>query len=339
MVFLVVIAAFVAAAALCALLIPSFRRVFLVVPGARSSHSTATPQGGGLVVVPVALAVAGAAQFGAGGRPDALAWSLSAAMLALMALGAWDDRAPLNPLLRLAVQAGAAGLALAAAPVDVAGWLAILPPLLVWGCALIGMLWFINLTNFMDGVDLMSVAQFVPAFATVYLLVAGLAGPAQWVGLLCLAAAGALLGFAMLNRPEARLFLGDSGSLPLGVLGATAALVVCGSRGPVVALLPFLYYFADATLTLARRILAGEKFWHAHRDHFYQRARRRGLSTWRIIRRVAACNFVLCALAVLIAGRSAAIQIGALALGVAAVALLMRDLVRERTDKPASSHR
>jgi len=328
--FSVVTAAFVAAAVLCALLIPSFRRLFLAVPGARSSHSTATPQGGGLVVVPVALAVAAAALFGAGAQPDAFAWGLTAAMLALMLLGAWDDRASLNPLFRLVVQAGAAGLALAAAPLDIAGRLAILPPLLVWGGALIGMLWFINLTNFMDGIDLMSVAQFVPAFGTVYLLVAGLAGPTQWIGLLCLATAGALLGFAVLNKPPARLFLGDSGSLPLGVLGATAALIVAVSRGPVVALLPFLYYFADASLTLGRRILVGEKFWQAHREHFYQRATRRGLSTWRVIARVAACNILLCAIALLIAGRPPGAQFAALALGVAAVALLMRDLVRER---------
>ncbi len=330
MAFSVVIAAFVAAAALCALLIPSFRRLFLVVPGARSSHSRATPQGGGLVVVPVALAAAFAARIAAGGRPDAFAWALGAAMLVLMALGAWDDRAPLPPLLRLAVQAGAAGLALAAAPVDVPSQLAILPPLVVWAGALIGILWFINLTNFMDGIDLMSVAQFVPAFATVFLLGTQVSGPAPWMGLLCLAMAGALLGFALLNRPEARLFLGDSGSLPLGVLGATAALVVCDAHGPVVALLPFLYYVADATLTLMRRILAGEKFWQAHRDHFYQRARRRGLSTWRVIARVAACNVLLCAAALLVAGRPPTAQMAALAFGAAVVALLMRDLVRER---------
>ncbi len=326
----IVIVAFVAAAALCALLIPSFRQVFLAVPGARSSHAMATPQGGGVVVVPVALALAFAASFALGARPDAFAWSVTAAMLGLMLVGARDDRASLNPLLRLALQAGAAGLALAAAPFDIAGWLAALPPPLVWGCALIGMLWFINLTNFMDGIDLMSVAQFVPALATLYWLTPGSAGPGQWIGLLCLSTAGALLGFALLNRPQARLFLGDSGSLPLGLLGASAALAVAAAHGPVVALLPFLYYVADATLTLARRVLAGEKFWQAHREHFYQRATRRGLSTWRVIARVAACNMLLCAIAALIAGRAPAAQLAGLAAGAAAVALLMRDLVRER---------
>jgi UDP-N-acetylmuramyl pentapeptide phosphotransferase/UDP-N-acetylglucosamine-1-phosphate transferase len=326
--FVVLIAAFAVAAVLCALLLPLFRRAFLVIPAARSSHSKATPQGGGLVVVPVALAVAFVVSFAIpGARPDAFAWSLTAALLALMLLGGWDDLTPLNPLFRLVVQAAAVGLALAASPVVLTGLIAIPPPVLVWPCLLIGALWFVNLTNFMDGLDWMSVVQFAPALATAYWL---LAGPAQWISVLCLATAGALIGFALLNKPPARLFLGDSGSLPLGLLGAIAILMVAASRGAVVALLPFLYYVADATLTLARRILAGEKFWHAHRDHFYQQATVRGLSTWQVIARVGACNILLCAIALAAAGRPAAVQLAALALGVALVALLLRNLVRER---------
>ena len=331
MAILVLIASFAAAFALCASLMPFFRRAFLVTPGARSSHVRATPQGGGLVAIPVAVLVACATlAFAAGVRPDAFAYSLIAALLLLMALGGWDDMASLNPGFRLLVQAGAAALALAATPLDFIGQVPVLAPVIVSGCVLIGMLWFINLTNFMDGIDLMSVTQFVPAFATVYLLLRELAGPAQWVGALCLASAGALSGFALLNRPQARLFLGDSGSLPLGLLGAIAVLVVAAAHGVVAALLPFLYYLADASLTLARRILAGEKFWQAHRDHFYQRATRLGLSTWRVIARVAICNILLCALALLIAGRSPGLQIAALASGVAVVAFLMSDLVRKR---------
>ena len=326
----IVIVALIAAAALCALLLRSFRQIFLVAPGARSSHVNATPQGGGLVVVPVALVLAFAASIAGGARPDAFAWSLTGAMLALMLVGAWDDRAPLTPLVRLAVQAAAAALALAASPLDLVGWLAALPAPLAWGGAYIGTLWFINLTNFMDGLDLMTVAQFVPALATLCWLAAAPDGPAPWIGLLCLSTAGALLGFALLNKPPARLFLGDSGSLPLGLLGASAALVVAASRGPFVALLPFLYYFADATLTLARRVFAGQKFWQAHREHFYQRATRRGLSSPRVVARVAACNILLCALAVLIAGQRAPLQLAGLALGVAAVVALMGDLTRER---------
>jgi UDP-N-acetylmuramyl pentapeptide phosphotransferase/UDP-N-acetylglucosamine-1-phosphate transferase len=327
---LVLVASCVAAAVLCALLIPFFRAAFLATPGARSSHATATPQGGGLVVIPVAIAAAFALAESGELKPDPFAWCLIAALLLLMAVGAWDDRASLNPGLRLVVQFGAAALALGATPYDFGGLTGPLPPLLVAGCLLVGMTYFINLTNFMDGIDLMSVTQFAPAFATIYLLLMGYAGPAQWVGPFCLAGAGALLGFALLNKPRARLFLGDAGSLPLGLLGATALLVAGGARGPAAAILPFLYYIADASLTLARRILAGERFWQAHRDHFYQRAIRRGLSTWQVIARVGACNVFLCIVALLVAGRPLSTQVMALALGVASVAFMMRDLVRER---------
>ena len=206
----ILIAAFAPAAILCASLIPLFRRLFLVVPGARSSHVQATPQGGGLVVVPVAILVAFGALAGAQGvTPDRFGWSLAAGLALLAALGARDDLRPLGAAFRLLVQGAAAALALAATPRDFAALLWFVPAPLVVAAALIGMLWLINLTNFMDGIDLMTVSQFVPAFATVYRLLAGLAGPPQWVGALCLAFAGALAGFALLNRPRARLFLGD----------------------------------------------------------------------------------------------------------------------------------
>jgi UDP-N-acetylmuramyl pentapeptide phosphotransferase/UDP-N-acetylglucosamine-1-phosphate transferase len=328
---LVLIASFSVSFALCWLLIPIFRRVLLAIPDARSSHVQATPQGGGLVVIPIAVLIAFASLVElAGARPDAFAWSLGAAMAILMALGFWDDWAPLNPGFRLLIQAGAAALALAATPLEWTGRYGVFAPITVSACLLIGMLWFINLTNFMDGIDLMSVTQFVPAFATVYWLLAGVTGPAQWVGLTCLAGAGALLGFALLNKPRARLFLGDSGSLPLGLLGVVAILVVGGAHGIAVALLPFLYYLADATLTLARRALAGKKIWHAHREHFYQRAMQRGLSNWQVVARVALCNILLCALALLIAAHSPVAQWGAFALGVVAVAVLMSNLVSKR---------
>lgn len=331
MAVLIVIASFALALILCASLLPFFRRALLVTPGARSSHVKATPQGGGVVVVPVAIVVGLAALVSAlGVAPDLRTWELIGALALLLALGAWDDLKPLNPAFRLVIQAAAAALALSATPGGQSDSLAFLPPLLAWACFFVATLWFINLTNFMDGIDLMSVSEFAPAFVTVYLLLSSSWGAAQLIGVLCLACAGALLGFAVLNKPHARLFLGDAGSLPLGLLGAVALLTVWGADGPVAALLPFLYYLADATLTLARRVLAGEKFWHAHRDHFYQRANRGGLTVWQVIARVLACNILLCALALLVAGRPFSAQALALALGVAAVAVLMGDMIRKR---------
>ena len=190
---------------------------------------------------------------------------------------------------------------------------------------MIGVLWFVNLTNFMDGIDLISVAEFVPAFAAIAWLLPGDSA----TGLVCLAFTGALIGFATLNRPPARLFLGDSGSLPLGLLGAAGALVVAGEHGIIVAALPFAYYAADATLTLARRALAGEKVWEAHKQHFYQRARQR-LRVSQIVLRIGACNVLLCGAALLVANQGVAAHYAAVVFGVCVVALLLRDLGRKR---------
>jgi UDP-N-acetylmuramyl pentapeptide phosphotransferase/UDP-N-acetylglucosamine-1-phosphate transferase len=324
---------FIATALLCAAALPLLRRIFLVAPGARSSHVQPTPQGGGLIVVPVALLAAWSALLAAGWRAHRFEWSLLAALIALTALGCADDLKGLSARLRLAVQAAAAGLVLAtlpAAPLTILEWA---PPVLAGIILLVGALWFVNLTNFMDGLDLMSVAQFVPAFVTIFVLFLvdpGKPGASPIVAFSCVAFAGALGGFALLNRPPARLFLGDSGSLPLGLLGASAALFAAGQYGIIVAGLPFLYYCADATLTLARRGLAGEKVWEAHKQHFYQRALQRGLSVRQIIARVAACNVALCVAALIARDAAAGPHLAALAVGIVVVGLLLRDLARER---------
>ena len=323
--FVVFGAALVGTALLCRAALPALRRAFLVTPVARSSHVEATPQGGGLIVAPLALAVAWAALLASGWPPERFDASLTLALLALALLGCWDDLVGLSARFRLVAQAGAVGLAMATLPAasqPVLGWL---PPFVAALILAVGVLWFVNLANFMDGIDLISVAQFVPAFATIAWLLPGDSA----TGLVCLAFAGALVGFATLNRPPARLFLGDSGSLPLGLLGAAGALVVAGERGIIVAALPFAYYAADATLTLARRALAGEKVWEPHRQHFYQQALRR-LTVGQIILRIGACNLLLCAAALLVAGRGVGAHQAAAAFGLAIVALVLRDLGRER---------
>ena len=323
-------AAFTGSALFCRVSLPLLRDLFLVTPGARSSHVRATPQGGGLIVAPLALAIAWVALLSIGWRPQVFDWRLLAALLALTALGCWDDLRGLSARFRLLIQAGAAALVLMTLPSQPLLIVACLPPFLAFSVLLIGVLWFVNLTNFMDGIDLISVTQFVPAFLTIALLEAlghEAVGPLS-MATLCLTFAGALLGFATLNRPPARLFLGDSGSLPLGLLGATGALLVAGQYGVIVAGLPFLYYCADATLTLARRALAGEKVWEAHKQHFYQRALQRGLTVPQIIQRIGVCNVALCAASLLVVNASPAAHYAALAFGIVVVGALLRSLAR-----------
>src|SRR5262249_40073059 len=135
--------------------------------------------------------------------------------------------------------------------------------------ALLGVaaLWFINLVNFMDGIDWMTVAEVVPvACGLVAIGWLGALSPGGANSWLCLL--GAMLGFAPFNRPVARLFLGDVGTLPIGLMMAWLLILLAGSGHIAAALLLPLYYLADATLTLTRRLIAGERVWQAHRTHF-----------------------------------------------------------------------
>ena len=116
--------------------------------------------------------------------------------------------------------------------------------------------------------------------------------------LVALALCGGLIGFAPFNRPVARIFLGDVGSLPIGLIFAWMLVLVAGSGHLAAAVILPMYYLADATLTLLRRIKNREPFWQAHRTHYYQLAIDRGYSVPEIVARVFIVNVALVALAV-----------------------------------------
>jgi UDP-N-acetylmuramyl pentapeptide phosphotransferase/UDP-N-acetylglucosamine-1-phosphate transferase len=106
-----------------------------------------------------------------------------------------------------------------------------------------------------------------------------------------------MIGFAYFNRPVAKLFLGDVGSLPIGLLLGWLLTALAGNGGRAAAILLPLYYLADGTITLFRRLMNGEKVWHAHRSHFYQRATDRGFTVTGVVGRVFIVNLILAALA------------------------------------------
>jgi UDP-N-acetylmuramyl pentapeptide phosphotransferase/UDP-N-acetylglucosamine-1-phosphate transferase len=193
----------------------------------------------------------------------------------------------------------------------------------------VAMLWFINLFNFMDGIDWMTAAETVPV--TAGLVVIGSLGalpPSETI--IAIALCGAVVGFAPLNRPVAKLFLGDVGSLAIGLLVGWLLLSVAGRGHIAAALLLPLYYVADATLTLLRRIARREPIWLAHRTHFYQRATA-GLTVMAIVGRVFAVNIVLAALALTtIFFVTNAVQFGALTIGAAVVAGLLWSFTQDQ---------
>jgi UDP-N-acetylmuramyl pentapeptide phosphotransferase/UDP-N-acetylglucosamine-1-phosphate transferase len=133
-----------------------------------------------------------------------------------------------------------------------------------------------------------------------------------------------MIGFAFFNRPVAKLFLGDVGSLPIGLLLGWLLLQLAGSGARAAAILLPLYYLADSTITLLRRAIKGESIWQAHRSHFYQRATDRGFKVSGVVLSVFITNAILATLALAtVIGPSPLVDVAASAAGAVLVALLL----------------
>jgi UDP-N-acetylmuramyl pentapeptide phosphotransferase/UDP-N-acetylglucosamine-1-phosphate transferase len=239
-------------------------RLPLDMPNERSLHSVPVPKIGGLALVP-AVGCAWALV------PEALGWAVWTAAGALFLLSWIDDVANLSAPLRLAVHLAAAALAAFALLGPEADWSTVL-------IAILAIAWMTNLFNFMDGADGLAGGMALFGFGA-YAWAAWGAGNVQFAiaAAAVAAAAGAFLWF---NFPPARVFLGDAGSIPLGFTAAAMGLHgwhtnLWPAWFPLVVFSPFV---VDATVTLARRSLRGERIWQAHREHYYQRLVRSGWS-------------------------------------------------------------
>jgi UDP-GlcNAc:undecaprenyl-phosphate/decaprenyl-phosphate GlcNAc-1-phosphate transferase len=243
-----IIAAAVAWAALAALL-GNAARLPLDRPNARSLHAQAVPRGGGLAIWAGWFA-------GVLWLPGAKVWLTP--LLALIAISLLDDRRGVHPALRLAVHVAAA-----------AAWVWLAGPALDPVVAVLLIVWMANLYNFMDGSDGLAGTMTVVGFCA-YAAGAWLAGSPAVALFLALAAASG--PFLLYNAPPARVFLGDAGSVPLGFLAAVFGLTGWQERWwpawfPVLVFLPFI---ADASVTLAMRLVRAARVWEAHREHSYQ---------------------------------------------------------------------
>ena len=233
----------------------------LDIPNERSLHTQPTPRTGGVAL----LAGAGAGMFTTWQQGYAVAdTSTIVAILTLALLALVDDRHNLGAGLRLLVQT-----------VVVAALLYFnrLPdtPAMLLPIALLFLVWMINLYNFMDGMDGFAAGMAGIGFGT-YALLAWQAGHMEFA-LGCAIIAAAAAGFLLLNFPPARLFMGDSGSTVLGLLAGVVILQahVAGILPLWLGMLVFSPFIVDASITLAARVLRGERFWMPHKSHYYQR--------------------------------------------------------------------
>jgi len=280
-------------------------------------------------VIGATLAVAGTIVACAGIVNLNIPAAIFGASLFIAAVGFADDIKSIPVLPRLMLQAVAVGAILFTASSD----LRIVPACPLWierGLLLLVGLWFVNLVNFMDGLDWMTVAEVVPV--TGAMVVLGSFGDFPVSATIVAAAlCGAMVGFAPFNRPVAKVFLGDVGSLPIGLLLGWCLLQLAWHQQLAAALLLPLYYLSDATVTLLRRLARREPFWAAHRSHFYQRATDNGFTVLRVVSEVFALNVGLAVLAIVSTRtQSAATDVIFIIIGVCAVALAMYRFSRQR---------
>jgi UDP-N-acetylmuramyl pentapeptide phosphotransferase/UDP-N-acetylglucosamine-1-phosphate transferase len=265
-------------------LIPLLRRLgMLDRPNERSSHAVPTPRGGGIAPVGAVLLAVAVLVVARCLPPQML--TVLAATLGLAVVSWIDDRRGLRPAPRLAAQAVAVALGMAALP-SAGGAIPAVAAGLVW-------VWFINLFNFMDGIDGLAGGEAAAIGAGLWLFATIGAGSDPEIALFAAAIAGAAIGFLGWNWSPARIFLGDVGSVPLGYLLGFLLLGAALRGWWKIALILPLYFLADATLTLGRRLLRGERVWQAHREHFYQQAVRSGLGHAAVAGRVIAADILL----------------------------------------------
>lgn len=260
-----------------------------------SAHRGPARQFAGLAAAPVAIVAVVAAAF-AGAVDHSFATSTAASAALLVVLGYIDDRRDLGPGAKLAGQFASAIVLL---------WcldpgLRVLPdmvPLLAERALLaVAVVWWVNMSDFMDGLDLMMVAGIGVPHAV--LALAGAAGTIDAApAAISAGIAGSLLGFALFNLPPAKVFLGDSGSLTLGLLSGAVVLLLA-ERSPLAALLPFAFFLCDSVSTIAIRSVRGEHILGAHSAHAYQTARRAGRPVMSIVAEVGLVGVISSALAV-----------------------------------------
>jgi Fuc2NAc and GlcNAc transferase len=315
----------------------AIRDSLLDVPNERSSHSVPTPRGGGVAIAVVTLC--GAALSAALGLvPIRLAIAIIGGGALVACVGFIDDRRGLSPLIRALAQTAAATWTV--------GWLGGLPALdvgvgtvrLGWwggGLAVAGIVWVTNLYNFMDGIDGLAggEATLVGGAAGVLFLATGRTDLALMAWLVAAGSAG----FLLWNWPPAKLFMGDVGSGLLGFLFATLAVASenTGSLPLLTWVILTAAFLVDATITLVRRALRGERWYAAHRSHAYQRAVQYGRSHQRVTSSVLVLDLALCALAA-IAVRRPSLLLPAVGAALSLVGLVYVVVERQRPMYPLS---
>ena len=306
------------------------RRNLLDHPNERSSHTQPVPRGGGwallLVLIP-GIIITGVLQHDIPRHAGLLTGII------LLGIISWlDDKGGVSARVRLSLHLLAATLGTLSFSQHAVLFGGFLPLHLDRAIMIIGWAWFINLYNFMDGIDGITGVETISIATGTCLLMTAIGTNDPFLATLTLLLTGSCLGFLVFNWHPAKIFLGDVGSVPLGYLIGFGLITLAVNGHLVSALILPLYYLADSGITITKRALRGEKFWEAHRQHFYQRAAK-GLGRHdRVVYRITVTNIALIGLSLL----ALSCPVSAATLAVVIVALLLWNMhkVAHGTSEP-----
>jgi Fuc2NAc and GlcNAc transferase len=282
-------------------------------PGERQSHQRATPTGGGLgLIAAIVMTTLGLQLL----LPLPGFWwqNMLPGILLLTIIGWRDDRFSVSAVVRLAVQLIVSlwmiGFGWSGFSINHMGLLVI---------AVVATVWMMNLYNFMDGSN--GMAGFQGVFAGLLMALLFQAGGHQAMALIALVVAAACAGFLPLNFPQARVFMGDVASVPLGFIFASFIIygIAVDALSLPVSILIMSVFIVDATLTLLKRVFRKEQWYTAHAQHVYQRLIAHGWSHWQVLVVYQATNVVLVLPAIMLVETYP--QYAAVTVGLALIAL------------------
>ena len=278
-------------------LIPFLKRMSLVdYPSQRSNHNLLIPKGAGIILIPLLIiSVYGIFFFKGFLDKQWTIFLISASVLYLISL--IDDVKNLSALIRLLTHFFCVAISIFMLRDDIAlfiqnnisTWLHFSPLLLFYFLSFLlifSWIWIINLFNFMDGMDGLTCVQVLTLFITANILcLLGLINENfQFISLILISL---FLAFYKFNRPNASIFLGDVGSIPIGYVSGLLLITTFLNNGPIIPLLiVFLYYLFDSTLTLILRLKKGKNIFEAHSDHFYQKILRAGQTHRQVLNKI-----------------------------------------------------
>jgi UDP-N-acetylmuramyl pentapeptide phosphotransferase/UDP-N-acetylglucosamine-1-phosphate transferase len=269
-------------------------------PNERSNHQNPVPRGGGIAVIAVFLLVI----ISAGMYHGDIIWDYNKVWVSIIILAIIsfiDDVRGVPVIIRLGSQFLIVSyLAFTDyAGISITG--GYLPPMLDKVFMVLAWVWFINLFNFMDGIDGLAAAETV-FIACALFLMAYTSQAGEIVAFFGAVIGGCMMGFLFWNWQPAKIFLGDVGSIPVGFILGWLLLELAAGGYYFQALIIPGYFLADTGITLIRRMFKGKRIWQAHSEHFYQLAVRAGLSHKQVVTEITLINIVLLAFCMLLDG-------------------------------------